>query len=208
MGKCLYTLEQLKKNKELWKELDIIPIQCSYCHEEFEIKYGTLYNIIRRSAEGIYCSRKCVTSSKVKLTQEKFKKAGGKKCKRCEEFKELDNFSSLPNPPYFRAECKRCHNYKPARQFGALKEKAKRLNIKFELSLDQYLDNKKNNCYYCSNFLKNIRLETLDLEKGYVIGNIISCCSICCKFKEILGHNEFIELCHKISNNLKKMENK
>jgi len=202
----LYTLDELKTNRDLWRGIHIIPAKCEWCESEFEIKYGTLYNIIRRNAEGIYCSRKCAGSARAYSTQEKYRTEGGKNCKRCGEFKALDNFSTLPNPPFFRAECKRCHNYKPARQFGSYKDKAQRLGQDFEISLDNFLVICDRPCFYCNSEVRNVRLEMIDYSQGYKLQNIVSCCRRCQKFKDGLSHQKFLELCFKISENVKDNE--
>ena len=204
MGIDLYSLIELKMDREIWKNLDVIPIFCTFCEKESSIRYGTLYNIIRRNANGIYCSRKCAGSHRAEITQKKYIDGGGKKCKRCGDFKNLNDFSALPNPPYFRSECKRCHNYKPARYYGLLKEKAARLKINFNLSLDEFLKYLNVDCFYCGEKVKSIRLEICVLELGYQKDNIVSCCNDCQKFKNNLNHFDFINSCHKISVHLKK----
>jgi len=198
----LYTLEHLKNDRSIWKNIEIIPVKCSWCNEEFEIKYGTLYNVIRRLADGIYCCRICSGAARAKSTQEKYKNDGGKICKRCDEFKELTNFSSLPNPPFFRAECKRCHNYKPARQYGLYKDKAIRAGLKFGLTLDEFLLFWEKQCHYCNAQINTVRLELLESDEGYVSNNIVSSCRSCQKFKGLLSHKDFISLCNKISDNV------
>ena len=199
----MYTITQLKDDRDLWRNLEIIPVKCSWCGEEFEVKYGTLYNIIRRNAEGIYCNRKCAGSGRAYNTQEKYHQDGGKVCKRCGEFKKLDNFSKLPNPPYLRSECRRCHNYKPARSFSIYKEKAQREKIDFTINIDDFVEFWNKDCFYCSSKVKKIRIELLDKGRGYQKNNIVSCCVGCQKFKGVLEHNEFVEMCHKISCNVK-----
>jgi len=194
----MHTLDILKNDKELWRELEIVPAKCSFCNQTFEIKHGTLYNIIRREADGIYCSRKCSGAARARSTQEKFVSDGGKKCKRCDEFKSLENFSSLPNPPYYRSECKRCHNYKPARHYLIYKEKSSRQGMKFNLSMDDFLSFDGQPCNYCGEELKSIRLELLNNHNGYLLENLVSCCRSCQKFKNGLDHDEFISLCKKV----------
>lgn len=202
----MYSLEQLTLDREIWKDLEFIPIKCSLCQTEFETKYGTLYNVIRRKASGIYCSRKCAGAARAVLTQKKYELAGGKKCKRCDEFKPLEHFSPLLNPPYFRAECRRCHNYKPARQYSSAKEKAIRNGFIFTLSLDQYIFKVSQPCFYCQEKSKNTRLEFLEKSKGYIDSNVIPCCQDCQKFKNDLDHQSFIDLCQKIISNYREVE--
>lgn len=199
----MYTLEQLKNDRTLWQNIQFIPAKCSWCNSEFEIKYGTLYNAIRRGAKGIFCQTKCGGSYRANLTQERYRKDGGKTCKRCGEFKKLIEFSPLPNPPFFRAECKRCHNYKPARKYTVCKDRALRKSINFKISLDEFLKVGQQPCIYCNEYAKNIRLELLDFSLGYISENIVSCCRICQKFKNGMSHEDFIKLCCKISSNVK-----
>ena len=200
----MYTLDELKENRDLWKGSELISAKCSWCDEHFEIKNGTLYNIIRRNADGIYCSRRCAGSGRAHGTQSKYQNDGGKSCKRCGEFKSLENFSKLPNPPYLRSECKRCHNYKPARSFSIYKEKASRDGAEFLINLDQFVSFWNKDCFYCSSKIKKIRIDLLDSEKGYEINNIVSCCIDCQKLKGDLKHQDFINMCHKISDNLRR----
>jgi hypothetical protein len=202
----LYTLNQLKNDRSLWRDIEVIPAKCDWCSKEFEVKYGTLYNVIRRDADGIYCGRKCAGAARAMATQKKYQEDGGKGCKRCGEFKDLKNFSSLPNPPYYRAECKRCHNYKPARQFNLYKDKALRNGTEFDLSMDDFLTFFGKSCYYCNSEIKTIRMELLDDSEGYILDNIVSCCRCCQKFKDGMRHVDFIKLCHKISDNVKDSE--
>jgi hypothetical protein len=185
-----------------------VPAKCGWCDGNFEIKYGTLYNVIRRNAEGIYCSRKCAGSGRAFNTQNKYQSDGGKVCKRCGEFKKLENFSKLPNPPYYRSECRRCHNHKPVRIFSIYKEKAQRDNYNFDISIEYFESFWNKECFYCATNIKKVRIELLEKTKGYIKDNIVSCCRRCQKFKGDLEHSEFIELCHKISLNVKKLEDK
>jgi hypothetical protein len=199
----LYTLKELKEDKDLWKSLKLIPVACGWCEVEFEVKYGTLYNVIRRNADGVYCSRKHAGAARAKLTQDKYNKEGGKTCKRCGDFKMLDNFWPLPNPPYYRSECKRCRNYKPARRYSFYKDTAVSKNFLFTLSLDQFLNFDGNPCFYCGGDVDNISLDLIDNNLGYIDNNCISCCKRCKKFKGELEQEEFLEICNSIINNVK-----
>lgn len=198
-----YSFDKLKDDRDIWKSLDEIPATCSWCNKKFEIKYGTLYNIIRRDADGIYCTRKCSGAARASYTQKKYEQEGGKACKRCGEFKVLSNFSKLPNPPYYRAECKRCHNFKPARRYNLVKDSAMRSGLEFNLTMDQYLSFLKDNCFYCNSKVKTIRLELIDEYLGYKIENLVLCCKTCKKFKNNINHNDFIKLCQIISDNVR-----
>jgi hypothetical protein len=199
----VYTLEELKFDKDLWRGLKIIPVICDWCKEEFEVKYGTLYNVIRRDADGIYCCRKHAGAARAKMTQDKYLAEGGKACKRCGEFKDLDNFWPLPNPPYYRSECKRCRNYKPARRYSFHKDSAVRQGYDFQLTLDDFLKFWNNNCFYCGEDIHGVSLDLIDGTQGYNIVNCIPCCKSCKKFKGNLRQEEFLSICIKIANNVR-----
>lgn len=196
----MFFLDQLKNDKTLWINDEHISVYCSWCNNAFSVKNGTLYSIIRRNSEAIFCSQKCNGSFRAKLTQEKYNLDGGKTCKRCQEFLPLDNFSTLPNPPYFRAECKICHNNKPARHIAIYKERAKENNIPFELKPDDFAS--KKNCNYCGGLVRNLRIELINESMGYLKNNCIICCNDCYKFKNNLDHDTFINMCLKIANNI------
>lgn len=197
------TLQELKNDRDIWSSSLLISALCSQCNGVFDIKYGTLYNVIRRNADGIYCNRKCAGQARSTATQKRYNDEGGKLCKRCGEFKELELFSSLPSPPFFRAECKRCHNYKPARQFSLYRDKASRLSVPFSINLEEFLVFWGTSCHYCNSEVSTIRLELVESSIGYLTGNMVSCCRNCQKFKGNLKHSEFIDLCNKISLNVK-----
>lgn len=201
----MFTYEQLIKDKTIWSGEKAVNAKCSWCESLFEIKYGTLYNAIRRNADGIFCSRKCSGSHQTSSTQKKLADAGGKACKRCGEFKILSEFSSLPNPPYYRAECKGCHNYKPARKYFFSKEKAKSLGVDFDISLDYFLKISNSECFYCSeNNKKIIRAIRINEEDGFKDHNVIPACVPCKKFRGSISHEKFINNCEKITKNIKR----
>lgn len=199
----IHTLEELKANKDLWKNLKLIPVSCNWCQKEFEIKYITLYNIVRRNASGVYCCRSHSGLARTKSTQEQYQLNGGKACKRCGETKSLDNFWPLPNPPYYRSECKRCRNYKPARKYSFYKSTALSKGLIFKLTLSQFLEFENQPCFYCNTAVENISLDLIQNQFGYVEHNCISCCKNCLKFKGNLEQQEFIEKCKTIVSNIK-----
>lgn len=199
----MYTLTQLKDDYSLWQDLSLIPIICDWCNIQFEIKYGTLYNIIRRNADGVYCCRTHAGAARAKNTQTKFEKQGGKLCKRCGEFKTLENFWTLPNPPFYRSECKRCRNFKPARKYSYYKNSAINQGFIFDLTLDEFLSFWGKECFYCGLEVKNVGLDLIISADGYKINNCISCCSDCKKFKGILEQEQFIKKCNLIVSHVK-----
>lgn len=92
------------------------------------------------------------------------------------------------------------------------KNRAPSRGYKFELTNEQIKSLLVCNCYYCNApplnqcksrdgkhiFLYN-GIDRLDNNIGYIISNVVSCCSICNRMKMILSLNDFINQCKKIA---------
>ena len=82
--------------------------------------------------------------------------------------------------------------------------------LTFELSRDEIAKLITSNCHYC-NFEPGNRIghrgdlyvfcgiTRLDLSKGYVSNNVASCCIFCHGAKDLLSHDEYIQLVHGIA---------
>jgi hypothetical protein len=85
--------------------------------------------------------------------------------------------------------------------YSIYRSSAKRRNILFELTVEQFSEYWKKDCYYCGDKIETIGLDRVDNDKGYTIDNIVSCCEFCNKAKLKMSKEEFIELCYKIYKN-------
>ena len=68
---------------------------------------------------------------------------------------------------------------------------AKKRNILFELTEDQFFNTISQPCYYCGKNNSN-GVDRLDSSNGYVIDNILPCCGMCNKMKYTHTIDEFI----------------
>lgn len=94
--------------------------------------------------------------------------------------------------------CKTCHKNKKKKwykknksnadvRYKNLKSTAKQRGLIFDLTIDQYSDLIKSTCHYCDSDI-NIAGSSLDRKDsniGYIIENVVSCCTAC-----NLGKNE------------------
>lgn len=84
------------------------------------------------------------------------------------------------------------------------KASAKKRNINFDLTIDEFKKIIEDKCYYCSEndsmspygFHKNIDyryngVDRKDNNLGYIINNVVSCCKICNNSKSTLSIDEF-----------------
>lgn len=98
---------------------------------------------------------------------------------------------------------------------------AKKRGHVFELSKEQFKELTSSNCFYCGaipqngnyvnqqkngNYIYN-GIDRVDNNKGYIIDNVVSCCTICNKMKHALSQNYFIDHIQKIIDNLKSNTN-
>ena len=66
--------------------------------------------------------------------------------------------------------------------FRSYTKEAKRRNIEFNLSKDNFFDIIKNNCYYCGEMNQEKKfngIDRMDSSVGYLLENCVSCCSLC-----------------------------
>lgn len=91
--------------------------------------------------------------------------------------------------------------------FGAYRGKAKVAGREFSLSKEYFIQLIKAACYYCglppvqklttvlpahSDFLYN-GIDRIDSSKGYIEGNVVSCCKICNEMKMDRSQVEFLQ---------------
>lgn len=76
----------------------------------------------------------------------------------------------------------------PERRYQQALSQAKKRELEFSISFDYWLAEVQKPCYYCQDRLgkrseTSVGLDRLDNSKGYVEGNVRSCCEICNKIK-------------------------
>ena len=124
-----------------------------------------------------------------------------KKCSACLKNKELISFwkdERRKDGRYTR--CKECMSIKRKSWeskldyvFEKYQRDAKRRNICFGLNKKEFDSFKNSSCYYCGEILDKVRLDRIDNTLGYFINNVVSCCSICNRFKNSLTKEKFLE---------------
>lgn len=83
--------------------------------------------------------------------------------------------------------------------YAIYKRNAKKRNLIFEVTIDQFQEISKQSCVYCGelpkqearkDFLYN-GMDRVDSTKGYTLDNIVPCCGICNRAKYTLTVEEF-----------------
>jgi 5-methylcytosine-specific restriction endonuclease McrA len=190
------TLDQFK---------DLTSKNCFYCGvepsqvsagssnvEHTTYKYNGLDQVVPKNGYSVDsvvpCCAKCNTA-KLQLSQEDFKNHINK---------IYDFWASKENicePIYdFIEEIKE----KGKSVLCSYRHTAKRKNLSFNLTPDQFYYLTKQNCFYCGSVSSREKysyvyngLDRIDSKKGYEIGNVRSCCFTCNSAKSTMTQEEF-----------------
>ena len=85
------------------------------------------------------------------------------------------------------------HYYSLNGQFHTYKKRAKRDNIKFEITEKDCIPFYNTNCSYCGSKINGLGIDRIDNKLGYNLNNMIPCCSRCNFMKYIMNKDEFIK---------------
>ena len=127
---------------------------------------------------------KCIVCEKE--YQEKFKKRK----------REYDKGRSFKNKKY-----KQDYQQSPQRRMSSYISSAKKRNLVFELSFEQFKKIVFKRCYYCGQFSENkdfCGIDRVDNNVGYTLENCVSCCDICNEMKMARKEKEFLKHIEKI----------
>lgn len=98
----------------------------------------------------------------------------------------------------YRREYYRKYYYSLNGRWNENRQNAKRRNIKWELTKEEFKTFWQKPCYYCGDKIATIRLDRIDSTKGYTMGNLVSCCKKCNYAKRGLNQEEFVQHCQKV----------
>jgi len=81
-------------------------------------------------------------------------------------------------------------------RYASYKSNAKVRGLVFELTLQEFKEMIEQDCHYCQD--PGYGIDRVDSGMGYIIGNVVSCCTMCNRMKLNYEIDEFIEQCRKI----------
>jgi len=88
------------------------------------------------------------------------------------------------------------------KRFSVIKSQAKIRGKEFNLTKEYVEPLFKAPCYYCGDKTESLNLDRVDNSKGYVIGNVVSCCNMCNRIKSTMTLDEMLIHINKIINNV------
>jgi hypothetical protein len=119
-----------------------------------------------------------------------------KTCRNCREKEnEIKRISRSKKPPgqYYKKYQKSNINC----VLSTYKSSSKKRNINWGLTDEYSKLLLQNNCFYCGNFPEENYngIDRINNNKGYILGNVVSCCSMCNFMKCNLDKKDFINIC-------------
>lgn len=95
---------------------------------------------------------------------------------------------------------RRYTNNSPKGRFHSYKWGAKVRGISFDISFSIFTFFWQKSCTYCGSEIPTIGIDRVDSSKGYIEGNIVSCCTMCNYMKRNYDTDTFLDQCFKITN--------
>mgnify|MGYP001608392508 CR=1 FL=1 len=89
------------------------------------------------------------------------------------------------------------HKNKPNRRYHSYKQNAKNKGMEC-LTFEEFMGFWQKDCEYCGGKIETVGIDRVDNSKGYIKGNMKSCCFRCNRMKREMGEKDFIEHCRRI----------
>jgi hypothetical protein len=127
-----------------------------------------------------------------------------KTCSHCRQIKTLNFFGKdRSRKDGLQHRCKDCEENvfraRPKKRYDSYRWNAKARGLLFRLSFRDFMKLWQTECYYCGEIVKTIGIDRIDNTKGYVFGNILSCCKDCNMIKKNFPKDKFIAVAIKIA---------
>lgn len=205
----LYRTENNKRNKVMWV--------CKCLCENQTIRPVAQASLKNGTSTSCGCERNAIIE---KINDEKIhiRDEDGniieKRCCKCHYFLPLTNFyHNKYDKDGYSSVCKKCQNESKEGRYNIYKKNAKKRNISFNLTKDEFYEITSKPCYYCNGYsnkdINNVfynGIDRVDSSVGYEINNVVPCCDVCNKMKLDYSKTFFIEHINKIVNYMKTKE--
>lgn len=134
-----------------------------------------------------------------------------KKCSKCDKYKSHSNFyPDKTSKDGLRSWCSLCERIRHqqtkhtvSKRMSRYKDNAKRKNIQFSLSPDEFKSITSKPCIYCGGYSESVLsrfcgIDRINSYKGYIKSNVVPCCWRCNDMKGTLTKKQFIQHIRKI----------
>jgi len=175
--------------------LKLMNLECFYCKTKDEKRLNSIDRLYNNSG---YCKDNCVTScktcnmTKICLDPQTF-------VDRCKQIATNHFPSKFPSVYSSESAWPEMCN---APKYDYYKYRAKKLNLVFDLTVNDFEILTKNPCFYCRrSSILGIGLDRINSSLGYAASNIVTCCSECKYMKGSFPIDVFLNCCLKVTQN-------
>jgi hypothetical protein len=119
-------------------------------------------------------------------------------CKSCERVSMTAYYHKHKHEPRFKQYNQRSKT-KPTNVFRMYKHNAEAREISWQLSMEQFLSFWQKPCHYCGQEIQTAGLDRQNNSLGYIMANVVPCCTGCNYMKRTASHNDFIRQCSLIA---------
>ena len=170
------------------------------CGNECDV-YGTI--LTQGKTKSCGCLQKDVVSHMFTKDIRRYDEDGSlteKFCPMCKEWRSIDNYyKNNYSIDGYNSTCKICCKYRLKERYKFYENNAKRRNLNFDLTLEQFDAITQKPCVYCGSYNGIYKdkpfsgIDRIDSNKGYIEENIVPCCDICNKMKGTLTTEQWLQ---------------
>jgi hypothetical protein len=137
-------------------------------------------------------------------------KCNAEKCKRYHaDNKDTENartrdYHWLNRDTIINKSQKYISNHPDRVKWTAYRGDAKRRGLPFDLTKEEFMSFWQLPCSYCGSAIDTIGLDRVDSSAGYSIDNVVPCCTVCNRMKNVYSPIFFIDHCIKIAERTQK----
>lgn len=118
-------------------------------------------------------------------------------CKSCIRSRDQERKNNDGYKKFLKKHYRKKHKT-PGGRLRTYRRGAKKRSYDFQLTKGEFMTFWNHPCHYCGEEIDGIGLDRIDNSKGYILKNVVPCCSECNRMKGINTSTEFIERCKKI----------
>lgn len=168
-----------------------VKCSCPSCNMVIKLPRHVVLDKIKSGSVNAYCCRRC--RSQHVLEQAIVIRGGveGRVCISCGEWTPMNKMTR-------GCLCGKCKRGQPRQKFAVSRSQVHFRGGSWSLSYEEAMKFWNQPCYYCGDPIEGLRLDQINPQEGYKVGNVVSCCWACNRGKGNDTQEGFIARCHRV----------
>lgn len=178
----LYRTNNNKQNKVMWH------CKCD-CGNERDIRASSLTSGVTKSCGCLQYEKSKELNNSIREYDE-YGNIIKRTCQCCKRMLPIDEFYKNSNTADgYSGVCKYCQAHSLQGRYNIYKKNAKKRDLEFALTKDEFNLTTSQPCYYCGDYSGKYfdeqysGIDRKNSDVGYSINNVVSCCEMCNKIK-------------------------